>query len=50
MNTIQTLFHYDLSLKKTAEEMHIHINTLRYRLSKAEQLTGLSFQRTEDIV
>ncbi|WHY23344.1 CdaR family transcriptional regulator [Bacillus velezensis] len=50
MNTIRTLFHYDLSLKKTAEEMHIHINTLRYRLSKAEQLTGLSFQRTEDIV
>jgi carbohydrate diacid regulator len=50
MNTIRTLFHHDLSLKKTAEEMHIHINTLRYRMSKAEQLTGLSFQCTEDIV
>ncbi len=50
MNTIRTFFHHDLSLKQTAEDMHIHINTLRYRLSKAEQLTGLRFDRTEDIV
>ncbi|TYS10882.1 hypothetical protein FZC70_06235 [Bacillus subtilis] len=50
MNTIRTFFHLDLSLKQTAEDMHIHINTLRYRLSKAEQLTGLRFDCTEDIV
>ncbi|MBO3793305.1 CdaR family transcriptional regulator [Bacillus subtilis] len=50
MNTIRTFFHHDLSLKQTAEDMHIHINTLRYRLAKAEQLTGLRFDRTEDIV
>ncbi|MFP9170448.1 helix-turn-helix domain-containing protein, partial [Enterococcus faecalis] len=43
MNTIRTFFHHDLSLKQTAEDMHIHINTLRYRLAKAEQLTGLRF-------
>lgn len=49
MNTIRTFFHLDLSLKQTAADMHIHINTLRYRLSKAEQLTGLRFGRTEDI-
>lgn len=50
MNTLRTFFHHDLSLKQTAENMHIHINTLRYRLAKAEQLTGLRFDRTEDIV
>ncbi|MGF7532327.1 sugar diacid recognition domain-containing protein [Bacillus mexicanus] len=49
MNTIRTFFHLDLSLKQTAEDMHIHINTLRYRLSKAEELTGLRFNRTEDM-
>ncbi|AUZ27387.1 hypothetical protein C1T28_16295 [Bacillus subtilis] len=49
MNTIRTFFHLDLSMKQTAKDMHIHINTLRYRLSKAEQLTGLNFGRTEDI-
>ncbi|MER0466967.1 sugar diacid recognition domain-containing protein [Bacillus cabrialesii subsp. cabrialesii] len=49
MNTIRTFFHLGLSMKQTAKDMHIHINTLRYRLSKAEQLTGLNFGRTEDI-
>ncbi|QRZ91727.1 hypothetical protein FUA19_10245 [Bacillus subtilis] len=50
MRTIRTFFLHDLSLKQTAEDMHIHINTLRYRLDKAEQLTGLHFDRIEDIV
>ncbi|MCY8922818.1 CdaR family transcriptional regulator [Bacillus atrophaeus] len=50
MKTMRTLFSRHLSLKQTAETLHIHINTLRYRLEKLENLTGCSFNRTEDIV
>ncbi|MCA1034431.1 CdaR family transcriptional regulator [Bacillus infantis] len=39
--TLKELFRQNHSLKKTAESMHIHINTLHYRLRKIEDLTGL---------
>jgi len=34
---------------KVAELLHIHRNTLSYRLSKIEELTGLSFNNSIDI-
>lgn len=36
--TLQSIFHYD-KLEPAAEKMHIHINTLRYRLGKIKELT-----------
>ncbi|RYM02139.1 carbohydrate diacid regulator [Sporolactobacillus sp. THM7-7] len=41
LDTLRNLFHHRYSLKETAETMHIHINTLHYRLKKLHDLTGL---------
>lgn len=46
----KTLQHYFLSncdLARTSDSLFIHSNTLRYRLNKIEQLTGLSFNKIE---
>jgi carbohydrate diacid regulator len=50
---VETLQHYinnNQSIKRTAEEMNIHINTLHYRLNKIEKLTGINPKTTEGIV
>ncbi|WP_010272856.1 PucR family transcriptional regulator [Paenibacillus senegalensis] len=47
----ETLFQYfakDCSLAETADSMFVHVNTLKYRLQKIEQLTGCSVHRAED--
>jgi purine catabolism regulatory family protein/PucR-like helix-turn-helix protein/diguanylate cyclase with GGDEF domain len=36
--------------KKTAAELHVHVNTLRHRLSRIEQLTGRDMNRMDDRV
>ena len=41
METLQELFKQNHSLKNTANSLHIHINTLHYRLKKVEELTTL---------
>lgn len=49
LTTLKALFTYHLSLKKTAEELHIHINTLYYRLKKIEEYTGLDVKVVPDL-
>lgn len=49
LDTLRAFFDRQLSLKRTADDMHIHINTLRYRLSKLESLTNMKLDRPEDI-
>ncbi|MBT2574169.1 helix-turn-helix domain-containing protein [Bacillus sp. ISL-51] len=49
LDTLRALFSRNLSLKRTAADMHIHINTLRYRLSKLETLTKMKLDHPEDI-
>lgn len=39
--TLVTYFKYDMSVTKTAKALHIHRNTLVYRLEKIEELTDL---------
>lgn len=49
---IETLSLYlknDLSLKKAASELHIHINTLHYRLNQIKEMTGIDPKSSEGI-
>jgi carbohydrate diacid regulator len=41
VETVQELFRQNHSLKNTANKLHIHINTLHYRLKKIEEITAL---------
>ncbi|ADH99897.1 CdaR family transcriptional regulator [Salisediminibacterium selenitireducens] len=50
MDTLDVFIEHNLRLKPTAEALHIHINTLHYRLKRISELTGKSVKRTEDIV
>lgn len=46
--TMKAFIHYNKSHKKTAASLHIHPNTLSYRLKKIEKQLGIDFQRKED--
>ncbi|BDH47046.1 hypothetical protein TUM12370_30900 [Salmonella enterica subsp. enterica serovar Choleraesuis] len=39
--TLKAYFTENCDLSQTAGRLHIHVNTLRYRLNKTEQITGL---------
>lgn len=38
------------SIPRTAVAMHVHVNTLRYRLARFEELTGRSLQDTDVLI
>ncbi len=44
--TLRSYLNNNMNLKQTASELHIHINTLHYRLNRIEQLTGLNPKST----
>ncbi|NLD16434.1 MAG: hypothetical protein GX666_02510 [Tissierellia bacterium] len=48
--TLITYIGNDLKRQKTADVMHIHIETLRYRLNKVEELTGLNLNKSKDLM
>ncbi len=48
--TLDTFLRCSGSWHRCAEEMHVHVNTLRYRLQRVEQLTGRDLSRFEDRV
>ncbi|SDM89048.1 sugar diacid recognition domain-containing protein [Bacillus sp. OK048] len=50
LETLAELFNQNHSLKNTAKSLHIHINTLHYRLKKIEELTHLNSSRTHDLL
>ena len=50
LHTLRTLFANDLSPKRTAEALHIHINTLHYRLKKIQDYTKLNVRHLEHII
>lgn len=47
--TLKELFQQNNSLKNTAEALHIHINTLHYRINKIKTLTGLNLNKVNDM-
>ncbi len=48
VETIDTYFRQNQSIKFTAEKLYIHRHTLRYRLNQIEKRTGLHLKLTDD--
>lgn len=46
--TLKVYFDNNESLKETSKELFIHVNTLKYRLGRIEELTGYSLKKSED--
>jgi purine catabolism regulator len=46
---VTAYFAHDLDIATTAEALHMHRNSLRYRLGRAEQLLGRSFKQPATI-
>ncbi len=48
LKTLKTLFQCNFNLKKTADTLAVHYNTIRYRVAKIEQLAHVSLDSEED--
>lgn len=49
LHNLRIWFSENQSMQNTAQKLHIHKNTLTYRLQKVEQLTGLSVSDIHDV-
>ncbi|HUZ36581.1 MAG TPA: PucR family transcriptional regulator ligand-binding domain-containing protein [Streptosporangiaceae bacterium] len=49
VNTLQVMLRHNRSWQSAAAELHIHKQTLGYRIRKIEQITGRGLTRTEDL-
>lgn len=49
LRTLVAFFKYNMKKKLVADKLHIHPETLRYRLNKIEDLTGYSLHSSEGI-
>jgi purine catabolism regulator len=49
LNTLRTVLDHDRSWQQAAAALHVHKQTLGYRIRKIEQLTGRGITRTEDL-
>jgi hypothetical protein len=50
LETVRRYLANDRRLNDTAAELHTHVNTIRNRLARFEQLTGRDLRRTPDMV
>lgn len=50
VKTLRAFLEHDLNVKRTSEFLHVHRNTLIYRLAQLESATGLDPRRFEDAV
>ncbi|MBJ7330787.1 MAG: helix-turn-helix domain-containing protein [Solirubrobacteraceae bacterium] len=48
--TARTLLEHDQHVEATAGALHVHPNTVRYRMNRFRALTGLDLRRTSDLV
>lgn len=48
--TLGVYFHSNQQMKATSEILHIHANTLIYRLKRIEDITGRSLTKVEDLL
>jgi purine catabolism regulator len=49
LRTLRAMLRHNRSWRLAAQELHIHKQTLGYRLRKIEQLTGRGFTKTEHL-
>lgn len=47
--TLKTYMDCSFDIKRTAEKLHVHENTMRYRVSRLEQITGLKLDNSRNI-
>ncbi len=50
LDSLRILFKNNMNWKKTADDLFIHVNTLRYRVNKIEELLNIDFNKTENQV
>lgn len=50
METVKVFLQCNLNMKETARKLHIHINTLHYRLNRVSDLTGRPVKNTDQLV
>ena len=50
LDTVMRYLDNDLRLEVTAEEMFLHVNTVRYRLRRFEELSGMGLRQVGDLV
>lgn len=50
LTTAATYLRLDRRIDETATTLHLHRNTVRYRLSRFGEVTGLDLDRTDDLV
>jgi purine catabolism regulator len=49
IKTLETYFRYNLRKGVVSEKLFIHVETLRYRLNKIEEITGYSINDSEGL-
>jgi purine catabolism regulator len=47
-DTLRTFFDCNTSLVETAQKLFVHVNTIKYRLQKVEQITCCNINRSEE--
>jgi PucR C-terminal helix-turn-helix domain len=50
LETVVRYLENDLRLEVTAQEMYLHVNTVRYRLRRFEELSGMSLRQVDHLV
>jgi hypothetical protein len=50
LDTVSRFLGNDARLDTTARELHVHVNTVRYRLGRFEQVTGCSLRSVDTVV
>ncbi|WP_405016703.1 PucR family transcriptional regulator [Kitasatospora sp. NBC_00070] len=48
LGTLRSFLDHDGSWARTSEALHVHVNTVHYRVRRIEELTGRSLARLED--
>lgn len=47
--TLRAYVECSLSIKRTAEKLHVHENTMRYRIGRVEEITGLKLDSSRNV-